>query len=122
MSVEQKLNEIFDKDRVMEQVDGDVELLMEMVELFTSGYPELLSNIKNAVTKKDSNLLGRNAHTLKGSVGNFAADSVYDAALSLEIMGHNNDMSHAEEAYIKLVKEIEKLMLAFDILRKEIVL
>ena len=48
MSVEQKLNEIFDKDRVMEQVDGDVELLMEMVELFTSGYPELLSNIKNA--------------------------------------------------------------------------
>jgi two-component system sensor histidine kinase/response regulator len=122
MSVEQKLNEVFDKDEVMERVDGDIELLMEMIELFISDYPRLMSNIKNSITQKDSKELARNAHTLKGSVGNFAANSVYDTALTLEIMGRNNDISDAGEAYIKLEKESIRLMLAFDMLRKEVAL
>jgi HPt (histidine-containing phosphotransfer) domain-containing protein len=122
MSEVLKLDEVFDRDEVMERVDGDIELLMEIVELFIKDYSKLMSNIKNAITQKDSRALARSAHTLKGSVGNFAADFVYNIALSLEVMGRNNDMTDAEEAYIKLEIEIERLIQAFDMLRKEVAL
>jgi two-component system sensor histidine kinase/response regulator len=118
----QKLDEVFDKDEVMERVDGDIELLMDMVELFIDDCPKLMSNIKNAIEKKDSNELKRSSHTLKGSVSNFSADSVFDIALELEFMGRNNDMSNAEKAYTNLEREIERLMKAFDVLRKEFAL
>jgi HPt (histidine-containing phosphotransfer) domain-containing protein len=118
----QELYGVFDKDEVMERVDGDIELLMDMVELFIADYLKLMSNIKNAITQKDSKELGRSAHTLKGSVSNFSANSVYEIALELETMGRNNDMSNAEEAYTDLEREMERLIKAFDVLRKEITL
>lgn len=118
----QKLDEILDKDEVMERVDGDIELLMDMVELFIADCPKLMSNIKNAIIQKDCNELKRGAHTLKGSVSNFSANYVYEIALELEVMGRNNDMSDAEEAYTNLEREIERLIKAFDVLRKEVAL
>jgi two-component system sensor histidine kinase/response regulator len=122
MTEELKLDEVLDKDEVMERVDGDTELLMEIMDLFISDYPRLMLNIKNAIAQKDSKVLEQNAHALKGSVGNFSANSVFDIALSLEVMGRNNDMSNVEGTYINLEREIKRLMLAFDILRKEVAL
>jgi two-component system, sensor histidine kinase and response regulator len=118
----QGLDEVFDKDEVMERVDGDIELLMDMVELFIADYPKLMSNIKNAIIQKDSKELGRSTHTLKGSVSNFSANYVYEIALELEMMGRNNDMSNAEEAYTNLESEIEQLIKALGLLRKEFAL
>ena len=119
MSKELKLDDVINKDEVMERVGGDVELLMEIVEIFIGDYPRLMSNIKNAITQSDSKGLERNAHALKGSVSNFAAASVYNIALGLEVMGRNNNMSGADEVYTGLEREIEQLICAFDLLRKE---
>jgi HPt (histidine-containing phosphotransfer) domain-containing protein len=120
MSMELNQNEIFDKDRIMEQIDNDTELLVEMIDLFVASYPKLIISINDAITQNDSRTLQRSAHTLKGSVGNFAADIVYNIALDLEIMGRNSDIANAKDTYIKLVKEIEKLRQALDMYRKEI--
>ena len=88
------------------------------MKMVLSIYQSLNSAYKLA--PKVSKALEHNAHTLKGSVGIFSADTVYNLALKLEIMGRNNDMSGAREEYIVLEKEIEQLKLAFDLFRKDL--
>ena len=57
------------------------------------------------------------AHSLKGSVANFAAAAAVAAALRLEIMGHDGDLSHAGEAVAALEREIDLLIPVLHTLR-----
>ena len=116
---EQHTDEVFDRDATLARVDGDLEFLMELVELFLEDSPKLLSRIRDAVARGDSKALERAAHTLKGSVGNFDAKATFEAALKLENMGRNEDLSNAEEAYSALEEELERLKPALESLRKE---
>ncbi len=100
---------LFDREAVIARVDGDTELLKEMVELFLEGSPGLLSDIQDAISQNNRNALERAAHTMKGSVSNFSADGAYEAAFNLEKIGLNGDLSEAEEAYVKLKEEIKNL-------------
>jgi CheY-like chemotaxis protein len=116
---EQHADEIFDKAAVLDNIDGDVELLRELVETFFEEYPELLSQIREAIAHGDNTALMRAAHTLKGSVGVFATKPAFEAALKLEMMGRNGDLAHAEEAYAVLEKELERLKMALEVFGKE---
>ena len=104
----QPMDDVINRDEVMERVDGDVELLAQMAELFLDDCPRLLSEIQEAITRSDSKALEYVAHTLKGSVGNFSAVAASDAALRLEMMGRDGDMTHAAEAYTALEAEIKR--------------
>ena len=103
------MENIIDQEEVMERVDGDMELLAEMVDLFFESCPELLSDIRNAIKAENSELLERFAHTLKGSVGNFSAPGAFAAAFKLEKMAQEGRIDSAEDAYTVLEGEIERL-------------
>jgi hypothetical protein len=49
------------------------------------------------------------AHKLKGSVGNFTTLGPYEAALKLEIKGHERDLANVEAGLRTLEMEIESL-------------
>jgi HPt (histidine-containing phosphotransfer) domain-containing protein len=49
------------------------------------------------------------AHKIKGSVANFSAKSVIEAALRLENRARQKDLSGAQAAYAVLEKEIARL-------------
>ena len=102
-------DDVIDMDEVIERVAGDVELLSEMVELFLDDCPRLLSQIRESIVHRDSEILERSAHTLKGSVGNFSAAPAFEAAYRLEKMGRDGDIAHAEEAYTALEGELKRL-------------
>jgi PAS domain S-box-containing protein len=95
------------------RVEGDVELLQEMVALFLEELPDLLTNLREAVTAGDAKAIERAAHKLKGSVGNFAAQPAFEAALRLEKIGRAGDLTEAEPAYQALLQDIEPLRSAF---------
>ena len=111
-------DDVIDMDEVIERVDGDVELLSEMVELFLDDCPRLLSQIRESIAHHDNKLLERNAHIIKGAVGNFSAAPAFEAAYRLEEMGRDGDISHAEEAYTTLEGELERLEPTLMTLRK----
>jgi PAS domain S-box-containing protein len=94
------------KSALLDRVGGDMELLGELVALFIDDCPRLLDEIREAVRLGDSETLARTAHTLKGSVGNFSAEDAFQAALRLEKIGRQGEMSLAQEALEKLEKEI----------------
>ena len=99
----------FDLEEVLAWVEGDRELLSEMAALFLQECPKLHSNIQTAVLHHDATALEHAAHRLKGSVGNFAALGVFEAARQLERMGRQGDLTHASAALATLETELSRL-------------
>lgn len=101
--------QVLDKAELLDRTQGDIDLLKQMVDLFFDNFPRLLSRLQDAISRGNSKDLECTAHTLKGSVGNFAARRAIEAALALEDLGRRNDMSHAGQALAALESEIARL-------------
>jgi two-component system, sensor histidine kinase and response regulator len=110
---------VLDLSALLGQLEGDRELLREMVDLFLEDSPELLSRIRDAVRRGDAADLERAAHTLKGSVSNFRARAAAHAALRLEMIGRSGDLAEAEAALADLEQELERLKPPLLALRDE---
>jgi PAS domain S-box-containing protein len=110
---------VFDRDAALDRVDGDRELLQEIIELFFDEMPGLLAAVQETITRCDAKALERAAHTLKGAVGNFGAKGAFDAALRLEVMGRGGDLTHVAGAYAELEREVARLEGALAALREE---
>ncbi len=101
---------IFDKKAALERVDGDEEILHEVVNLFLSDCGNLLSKIRQAVESDDFDALRRTAHTLKGAAGNIGAESVYSTAYQLENISENRNAKEADKTVSTLQEELNKLV------------
>ncbi len=113
-SSEKPANNLVDKEVVMKRVNGDMELLREIVQLFFETCPMLLSGVNTAISNGDNKSLEREAHTIKSVISNFSGHQAYQAALKLEIMGARGELSRAEETYQELEEEIERLTPALE--------
>jgi CheY-like chemotaxis protein/HPt (histidine-containing phosphotransfer) domain-containing protein len=101
--------EAFNRAAALKRVDGDLELMKELVELFLGECPQRMAEIREALTRRDAATLQRAAHTLKGSVGNFAAGEAVEAAQHLEAFGRAQDWRQAENAWTALNEAIDRL-------------
>ena len=70
----------WDRAAALRGVENDMELLVEMAQLFLADSSKLVREIGQAVDKRDARALQYSAHTYKGSVANFAAQPARDAA------------------------------------------
>jgi len=86
----------------LERLGGDEELLREVAGLFLDEYPMLMDEIRSAAHARDADALQRAAHSMKGSVSNFGADGVYQAAFALEKKGRAGDLDELEPCIDRL--------------------
>lgn len=100
---------VIDRAALLAAVDGNRRLLRELVRLFLADCPRRLAEIKEAVRRGDAEALRIEAHTLKGSIGNFAAKQAFAAAQRLEIMGRDGDLDKAGDARMALESELGRL-------------
>lgn len=100
---------IFDSEQALESVDGDFDLLLEVIAVFSESYPKTMEEIRKAIINGDANELNRAAHSLKSSVAGFGAKDVMETAFQLEVMGKNNNLSQGKEIFTLLAKEMEHL-------------
>ena len=91
-----------------------------MAALFLEEYPRFLAQIQEAISKKDSSSLSYAAHTLKGSVGNFAASDAFEAAFTLERIGRYGDLTQASDALVHLEAALSRLTPALGKLTTEV--
>ena len=99
----------FDRDEALECVDGDWELLREVVAIFRDEYPKILAEIRGAVLGRDAAMLAFATHKLKGLVRNFGARSAGKLALELEVIGKTGAFAGAGLALVSLEHEVERL-------------
>ncbi|HFE62882.1 MAG TPA: response regulator [Caldithrix sp.] len=94
---------------LMERLDGDVELLSEITEMFRESHEELLDDIEQAIRQKDSEQLMRSAHTFKGALANLAAERGRQLAYQLEQAGRQGEMSQAAGLFAQLKEETGRI-------------
>jgi two-component system sensor histidine kinase/response regulator len=100
---------LVNRQELMLRLDGNLDLLRTVVSSFLEGAPENLDAIRAAVDSNNAESLYKLAHKLKGAVGNFSAAAVNRAALRLETIAQERDLSQAREAYQELAGMIERL-------------
>jgi CheY-like chemotaxis protein len=114
------LTGVIDVAALNARVEGDTELLAEMVELFLDSAPRLLEEISAGVEHRDSRAVQLSAHALKGAMQSLGAMPGARAALRLETTGMTGDMSHADDTLIALKEEFDRLIGALNQMTQEV--
>jgi CheY-like chemotaxis protein len=98
----------------LERLAGYEELLRQLAHLFVKEAGTWMPELRQAITQQDAAKVRRLAHTIKGSAATFAAEATVKAALRLEVMGRNGNLSGAEEAYAALERQLGRLLPALQ--------
>jgi len=109
----------FDLSGAMETVLGNEDLFQEIAGMFIESCPDYIAKIKEGIAENDAGILEREAHSLKGAVGNFGAKEAYEAAYRLEKLGKEGEMAMAEEGLSNLERVLNELVSEMKIVLQE---
>jgi CheY-like chemotaxis protein len=98
-----------DWNQALEVVQGDRELLREIVDAFLTECPQQLEQIQSSIESQDQEVLHRMAHTLKGAMRYFGASQAFDRAYELECMGRDARFDKAAEQFELLKCDIDRI-------------
>jgi two-component system, sensor histidine kinase and response regulator len=104
-----KMADVLDKEEALSRVENDMDLLRDLIKDYHNDSPNLMQALKAAIAAKDVKQVKHNAHTIKGLVSIFCAKPAMEAALKLEMMGHDGNLDGAEPAYDVLKLEMARL-------------
>lgn len=98
----QKLNDTFMNNEV---------IIKKILAAFKDSFGDFEEQFKDAEEAKDTEVMSRLAHSLKGSAGNIRAESLADKAA---------DLQNKIDGGSKIVEEFDDLLKGLDTLNKEI--
>jgi two-component system, sensor histidine kinase and response regulator len=98
-----------DKALALSRAGGDEELLREIAVLFLDDYPHIVEQLRVAIAKGVARDIEHHAHSLKGSVSNFGAKEVFEAALTLERNGREGALADVEPSFQRLQTALDRL-------------
>jgi DNA-binding response OmpR family regulator len=93
-------------------VQGDHELLAEVVEAVLEELPQLMTQLDIALTAADARAVQRLAHTVKGNLRTFRVGPVIDIAEELELDAQHGLSFHAPEIRDRLRLGTEAFLIA----------
>jgi HPt (histidine-containing phosphotransfer) domain-containing protein len=91
-------------------VDGDHELLAELIEIFLEDCPRRLHELEQAVKEGNANGVRQSAHSLKGMVAGFNARSAQGLANEMEGLGKAGNVSKTSDLLSPLLLEFARVM------------
>jgi CheY-like chemotaxis protein/HPt (histidine-containing phosphotransfer) domain-containing protein len=100
---------ILDREALLKAFDNDWDFFLEVVVMFVADYPQMMTDIKQAIDQQDPSKLERTAHALKGMLGNFQVASSVEKAFTLEKLGRNETFDNAADTYDSLADELSRL-------------
>ncbi len=88
---------VFNKNELMEKVGNMEDLFREMLEIFIEDTPENITNINDAINRKDANKIYEYCHGLKGSSMTICSDNLTNICKLLEQKGRENQLDGIEK-------------------------
>ncbi len=88
---------VMDLAEAMSNMDGDAELLQEIVEIFQETAEAQLSTLQQCIEIQDVNQVAILAHAMKGGASNFCARKFVASALKLEMLAKGGSLEGAVE-------------------------
>jgi HPt (histidine-containing phosphotransfer) domain-containing protein len=110
---------VLDRSQALAAVGGDSRFLSDLAGIFEAACPTLLKGIQRALAAGDFLAAARAAHLLRVVAQNVAAEGVAGAALALEALAQHNLPNGAQEFYLVLQEEIERLKPVLSDLQSE---
>ena len=96
------------------RVEGDRQLLAELVRAFLDTAPQQLRAIDAALERGEGSAIVRAANTLRGSIGTFGAVPAMQVLGRLEVLGGLGDLAAARQVRNELEKEMNRLVQALQ--------
>jgi len=101
----------FNTNELLRRVQGNDDLLAELVRLFLDDAPKQIKEIHSAVRDGAASRLEYAAHSLKGSAASLGARALAEAARKLELRGRDKQVDGAEADLAALDREWDRLKL-----------
>jgi two-component system, sensor histidine kinase and response regulator len=90
-------------------VDGDRDLLLDLIVTFLEDYPKSVAALESAIRTGDTQRMAHVAHSLKGSVVTFGAKTASTLAHRLETMGRQAELEDAPLVLQQLERELARI-------------
>ncbi|MDA1015792.1 MAG: response regulator [Planctomycetota bacterium] len=100
---------ILDQEGLLEECDGDGELLGKMLEIFDRDVAGRLAKLRTAIPAGDCETVTTEGHALKGGVGNFFAIEAFETAGKLETLGRSGDTADMAATFATLEVQLTPL-------------
>jgi PAS domain S-box-containing protein len=104
----------YDPRPLLRRLNDDSDLFRELIHLFQEDCPRMLETLRAALESGNAESVEHAAHQLKGSVSNFSAVDVVQAAQNLELLGRHGDLREAGDAYHALERTLDGFRASLD--------
>lgn len=101
--------DIVDLQEVMERVQNDIELLIELFDIFEEDYRQKREEISKAIQQANYDELRNIAHSLKGASSNISAKGIFRYFAQLEKAAEQRDPAHLDGLLKTIDQEYKKL-------------
>jgi PAS domain S-box-containing protein len=105
--------EAFDRTAALERMEGDLELLADLIQVFLQDLPQQMAALRKAVEGQDAKGIEREAHRLKGGAASLDATAVSACAARLEKSAREGNCAAARAEWVQLETELVRLESAF---------
>jgi HPt (histidine-containing phosphotransfer) domain-containing protein len=103
-----------DIDQALQDVDGDIGLLRDVVRMFVEEYPAQLEALKLALSTQDATGVENAARRLQQFLRNVGGKNAQDLAHQLELIGEQGELDGGVAVLQILETEIERLTIYFS--------
>jgi signal transduction histidine kinase/DNA-binding response OmpR family regulator len=98
-----------DYERALDEFEGEQEFLQEVLEGFLENVRAQIKTIHQALAEGDTEVVRKEAHSIKGGAANLTADHLSRIALELENMGQSGRLDGGYEVLESLEKGCKRL-------------
>ena len=111
--------QVIDLVDVLERVQGDKDLLLELLDIFVDDYQKKRKFLEKSVHDNDSGQTHSLAHSLKGAAGNIGAKALFETFSKLDQMAKSHNLSEAPGVLAEMAERFENLKQCIVSLKKE---
>jgi HPt (histidine-containing phosphotransfer) domain-containing protein len=94
-------------DGLIRSFGNDQDLFQELVEIFLNDSPQMLNTLRESLKSTDAKTFKRAAHSLKGMLRNFQAESAAETAFELEQIGDQGKLDEADQIVDSLAAQLD---------------
>jgi HPt (histidine-containing phosphotransfer) domain-containing protein len=117
-SAEEASKATWNHDVALDRLDGDRDLLAEIIAALVESGPSSTASLRDAVEIGDAARVAQAAHALRGAVSNVAATAALTATARLEELGFAGDLTGAAEQLGAVEREMTRLIAALRSFRE----
>lgn len=101
---------VLDRSVLSSSLGDDVDLIKEILELFTTITPDIIDSLEKAAIEGDLDTVRKCAHSIKGSAGNIGAAALQESMRDIEAACTEEDTDDVRKTVTDSIGEYNRLI------------